>query len=78
MIDPQIMRDENLYRWNCIFPQIAAQPSDSTEALNINIDPDFGANYYLNPNSPCLSGGDNGFLIGALGGVPEARPSLQP
>ena len=78
MIDPQMMRDENLFRWNCIYPISESQQSDSTEILNIYSNPDFGLNYYLKPNSPCLNGGDNGLLIGALGGVPEARPSLQP
>ncbi len=78
MVDLQVMKDKNLPKWNCISPQIESQSFDSTESLNIYADPNFGANYYLNPSSPCLNGGDNGLLIGALGGVPEARPHLQP
>jgi len=78
LIDPQLLRDKQLYKGNCLYPVAANQKSDSAESSNIYVDPDFGASYYLLPHSPCLQGGENGMLIGALGPVPIARPSLQP
>ena len=76
--DRQMLRQENLFKWNCIYPATASDQSASTESQNIYSDPDFGTNHYLAPTSPCLHGGDNGLLIGALGAQPTTRPSLQP
>ncbi len=76
--DHQLLRDEDLFKWNCLYPAKEIQQSASTESLNIFSDPVFGENYYLNPTSPCINGGDNGLLIGALGALPIARPALQP
>ncbi|NQT62147.1 MAG: right-handed parallel beta-helix repeat-containing protein [Candidatus Marinimicrobia bacterium] len=76
--DHQILRDEQLFKWNCLYPPEEIEQPSSTESLNIYSDPGFGPNYYLNPISPCINGGDNGLLIGALGALPIARPALQP
>ena len=76
--ETQLLKDEQPFRWNCLYPAKEIQQPVSTESGNIYSDPDFGTNYYLNPTSPCLNGGDNGLLIGALGALPVARPALQP
>ncbi|MCF7826750.1 MAG: right-handed parallel beta-helix repeat-containing protein [Candidatus Marinimicrobia bacterium] len=78
MINPQILRDQHLFRSNCFFPLVESQESDSTQSLNIFADPEFESGFHLSPNSACLNGGDGGMLIGALGSAPEDRPSLQP
>jgi len=76
-VEPQILRDSFLYKWNCLFP-VPTDDRGDQEATNIISDPLFGEKYYLQPNSPCLNGGDNGLLIGALGAVPIVRPNLKP
>ncbi len=76
--DPQLMRDAGQFKWNCIYPVDQALQADSTESRNIFSNPDFGANFYLKASSPCLNGGKNGLLIGALGSIQEDRPSLKP
>ena len=76
--DLQVLREDYLFVWNCIYPGTTSQQSASIESQNIYSDPDFSANHYLNPTSPCLHGGNNGLLIGALGAQPTTRPSLQP
>ncbi len=76
-----ILKDQKLSRWNCFFPvseEDHSDHSDNFEDLNLYADPHFDDKYYLNPQSPCLNGGENGMLIGALGVPPEKRPSLQP
>jgi len=78
MFDPHILRDQHLFRSNCFFPLVASEESDSTQALNIFADPKFESGFHLSPSSPCLNGGNDGLLIGALGSTPEDRPSLQP
>jgi hypothetical protein len=74
--DEQLLKENRRFNWNCIYPE--TQDSLSMDSQNIYSDPDFGLNYYLTPTSPCLNGGDNGLLIGALGAQPVTRPSLQP
>lgn len=75
-IELQMMKHEQAYKWNCLFP---APPKGIQDVSpNIYVDPVFGTNFYLRPNSPCLHGGENGLLIGALGAEPVVRPNLQP
>lgn len=76
--DPHLLREDHLFKWNCIYPGKVTEQSTSIESLNLYSDPGFGANYYLTPTSPCLHGGDNGLLIGALGSQPLTRPNLLP
>ena len=76
--DPQAVRELHLFKWNCIFPSESTLQTPSIGLVNLYSDPSFATNYYLNPMSPCLQGGDNGLLIGALGAQPTTRPSLQP
>mgnify|MGYP002640374158 CR=1 FL=1 len=73
-----VLKDPALFDWNCIYP--SANENDSTEVMNNNLigHPQFDSNYYLTPRSPCLNGGENGTLIGALGLLPETRPQLKP
>ncbi|NQV42211.1 MAG: right-handed parallel beta-helix repeat-containing protein [Candidatus Marinimicrobia bacterium] len=74
----EVLKAKHLFKWNCIYPGTAPQTADSTESLNLYTAPGFGENFYLTPTSPCLQGGDNGLLIGALGSQPTIRPNLQP
>ena len=76
--DHQVVREDHLFKWNCIYPVTANQQSAPVDSQNIYSDPAFGGNHYLTPSSPCLHGGENGLLIGARGAPPVARPSLQP
>ena len=76
--DRNVVKKEGLFKWNCIYPGTSDQQSDSIQSSNLYTDPGFSANYYLGPTSPCLHGGDNALLIGALGAQPASRPSLEP
>ncbi len=76
--DRQKTRDDHRFKWNCFYPPPEIEQPESTDPMNIISDPGFTSGFYLNPTSPCLNGGDNGLLIGALGALPIARPILQP
>lgn len=76
--DQNTLKTDHSFKWNCIYPVSELYASDSSETLNLYADPGFGENHYLSPTSPCLQGGDNGLLIGALGSQPATRPNLKP
>jgi len=79
LYDNKILKESSIANWNCLFPHNPDTiPNEMVEDSNLYLDPQFGLNHYLNLRSPCLTGGKNGMLIGALGAVPESRPSLQP
>ena len=77
--DKSILRGKTRAKWNCIFPhKLDAILNEIVEDTNLYTDPQLDHNQYLQLQSPCLTGGNNGMLIGALGVVPESRPTLQP
>lgn len=61
--------------WNCIYPDTA---EDQLSESNIFADPMLTSNLYLREGSPCLGSRHGGMTIGALGGIPDVRPELDP
>ncbi|NQV29290.1 MAG: right-handed parallel beta-helix repeat-containing protein [Candidatus Marinimicrobia bacterium] len=78
-IDNAILKEPGIAKWNCLYPHKSeANLAEHVEDTNLYVDPQFDLNHYLKLQSPCLTGGKNGMLIGALGTLPESRPTLQP
>ena len=76
--DASILRDEGLFKWNCVYPIWTSSPESPWSQPNLFVDPSLGDGFHLLPDSPCLDGGDNGLLIGARGAVPVSKPALKP
>ena len=67
-----------LVNYNCFPLADSSETLDGYENTNIFADPKFTSDYFLEPSSPCLIGGENNALIGARGINPIRRPELAP
>ncbi len=78
LYNTDLLKNPASMNWNCLFPWDSEGENTTFGGDNIYSDPHFADEYFLNPQSACLTGGENGILIGALGEIPESRPELQP
>ena len=76
--DFDLLKDPEVLQFNCFYPAVELDSTLFEDNSNLFTNPEFGPNFYLNSTSSCLNGGRDGLLIGALGNIPESRPTLNP
>ncbi len=77
-VSVDILRDPVMLRSNCFSPDQRDRYPKEIGLLNLFANPEFDADYYLQPQSPCLRADEKGVFIGALGSTADRRPVLHP